>query len=112
MHTGEILKSLGGASAVAKALGLSLQAVSNWSMRDAIASEHRVAIWRLAMAKNVEWAPPGAEGLVLASAAEQSRSEREVLASFRSTDEQDREMILRFAKALRREAPALLEAAE
>lgn len=112
MHTGEILKALGGPSAVAKALGLSLPAVSNWTMRNAIASEHHIAIWRLAMTKNVDWAPPGAEGLVLAPAAEHSRSEREVLDAFRSIDEQGRELILRLVRSLRGDARSQPEAAE
>jgi lambda repressor-like predicted transcriptional regulator len=38
--------------------------------------------------------------------------EREVIEGFRSTDDQGREMILRFVRSLRSEAPAQREAAE
>lgn len=112
MQTGVVIKALGGPTAIAKMLGLSVPAVGNWTMRDEIPREHHLALWRLAMAKNVAWTPPDAVGLVLVPEAEQPPPERELVAAFRSIDEQGREMILRLVRSLRSDARVQREAAE
>lgn len=63
----ELIRQLGGPTRVAARCGVSVSAVTNWSARDRIASDHVVAIWRQAHESGVEWAPPGAEDLSLAA---------------------------------------------
>jgi hypothetical protein len=60
-----VIKALGGPSYIASQLGLTVPAVSNWSLRDAIPGKHQLAVWRLARAAGVDWTPPAADGLVL-----------------------------------------------
>jgi hypothetical protein len=68
MRVRALIKALGGPTAVAEELGLRVATVGNWSLRDAIAPEHHIAVWRLASARGVAWTPPDGEGLVLAPA--------------------------------------------
>jgi hypothetical protein len=68
MDTGELIEALGGPTVVAADLGFRIARVGNWTMRGAIPREHHLAVWRVAMRKNVAWTPPDADGLVLAPA--------------------------------------------
>lgn len=63
----ELVRQLGGATAIAHQLGVSAQAVTNW-YRDGIPRRHHLALWQLAQAKGLAWRPPGTEGLTLAPA--------------------------------------------
>lgn len=65
MDVRELVKRLGGASRVAERCGVTPPAVSNWCARGAVASEHHLAVWQLAVEAGVDWRPPGAEGLSL-----------------------------------------------
>jgi hypothetical protein len=65
MRIGRLIKALGGPTVVAAELGMRISTVGNWTMRDAIPGEHHIAVWRLAIAKKVDWTPPTAVGLVL-----------------------------------------------
>lgn len=71
----ELLKRLGGASAVAGRCGVSPSAVSNWGSRGEIAAEHWITIWRMAQEADLDWTPPGAEGLTLAPRAPEATAE-------------------------------------
>lgn len=66
MRIRELIKALGGPTAVAEELGERIATVGNWSLRDAIPREHHIAVWRIAQRKDVAWTPPDAKGLVLA----------------------------------------------
>lgn len=61
----EIVRALGGPSAVAAELHLGVSAVSNWSKREAIPREHHLRLWRLAQERGIDWTPPDATGLNL-----------------------------------------------
>ena len=68
MTVRELIKALGGPQAVAGALGIKPQAVSNWYDRG-VAAQHRMAVWRLAAEKDLDWRPEGADGLSVGRAA-------------------------------------------
>jgi len=61
MTVRELVRALGGNSAVAEALGLSAQAVTNMQARDVVPARHHIRLWNIAREKGVAWAPPGAE---------------------------------------------------
>jgi hypothetical protein len=61
----ELIERLGGATAVATACNLPPVTVRMWAVRDRVAAEYHIAVWRLAEAAGVAWRPPGAEGLRL-----------------------------------------------
>lgn len=75
MRVRALIKALGGPTVVAEALGQRVATVGNWSLRNAIAPEHHIAVWRLATEKGVDWRPPDADGLVLTPSAPNSASE-------------------------------------
>ncbi len=60
-----LIDALGGCTAVGKHCGVSPSAVTNWVMRGSIAAEHRLTVWRLAVAADLDWRPPGSEGVRL-----------------------------------------------
>jgi hypothetical protein len=61
----DLVEQLGGPKAVGKALQLPLGVVANWSYRNQVPTRHHLALWAFAQRKNVDWRPPGAEGLAL-----------------------------------------------
>lgn len=63
MNMQELIRALGGAVAVGRALGLKPNAVSMWISRGDVSAEHRIAVWRMAVEKGVDWEPPGAAEL-------------------------------------------------
>ena len=68
MKIDSLIKGLGGPTAVGHALGLSPQRVHNWIVRDSVPAEHHLAVWRLAIERQIDWKPPGADGLSLVAA--------------------------------------------
>lgn len=54
---------LGGQAEVARRLGVTRAAVSQWVAADAVPVARRIDLWRLAVDGAIEWTPPGAEGL-------------------------------------------------
>ncbi len=67
IHMRDLIRQLGGQSKVASACGVTPSAVNNWALRGRVSSQHALAVWKLAREAGIEWSPPGAEGLVLAS---------------------------------------------
>jgi hypothetical protein len=67
MTTRDLVRDLGGPSAIAQQLGVSAQAVTNW-YRDGIPRRHHLPLWQMAQAKGLTWRPPGMEGVTLAPA--------------------------------------------
>ena len=61
MDQRELIRRLGGPTAVAADLGLRTQAVGNWVMRGSVPREHHLAVWSLALRQGVDWRPPLAE---------------------------------------------------
>ena len=64
----DLIDALGGATAVAGALGLRRNTVNMWKIRQNIPPEYYLPVWKLAIASGVEWAPPQAEGFALVPA--------------------------------------------
>jgi len=54
----ELIEQLGGASAIARELGVTPAAVANWATRDVPGAQH-VAVLVLAVQRGVYWRPPG-----------------------------------------------------
>ena len=65
MSNTEIIRELGGATAVAGLLGLKVSAITMWGTRGRIPAEHWFAVWRLALERGLSWTPPGAEPVVV-----------------------------------------------
>ncbi|CAB4128009.1 hypothetical protein UFOVP99_4 [uncultured Caudovirales phage] len=63
MTVRELIRQLGGAAQVGKALGVSSVAVCNWYTKGLPRSRH-VELWGLCRAKGVAWKPPGADGVL------------------------------------------------
>lgn len=70
MEVSELIVKLGGPTKVARALGITPPAVSNWSADGRVPPIHDVRLWRMATEAGLDWAPPGAEGLALVVKAE------------------------------------------
>jgi hypothetical protein len=60
----DLIKALGGPRSVARAIGASPQAVSNWYKRG-IPAHHHLLLWRMAVGHGIDWHPPGAWGLAV-----------------------------------------------
>lgn len=65
MEVPALISALGGPAKVARALGITTQAVSNWTATNRVPQEREVAVWRMAAEAGLPWTPPGAEGLAL-----------------------------------------------
>jgi hypothetical protein len=65
VSTRDLIQRLGGPGSVARAVGVSAAAVSNWIARDAIPADRHLTLWRLAVQRGVEWTPPAASGFRL-----------------------------------------------
>ena len=62
----QLISDLGGPASVAARLGIGLNAVCNWGLRDRVPHRHHTRLWRLAQEAGLYWRPPGSEGLTLA----------------------------------------------
>jgi len=61
----DLVRALGGPARVSRACGVTLTAVSNWSVRNEIPARHWIVLWRMALAAGLDWCPPGAEDLTI-----------------------------------------------
>ena len=59
----ELVRRLGGATQVGKAIGVSSEAVCNWYTAGIPRSRH-VQLWTLCRARGIAWQPPGADALL------------------------------------------------
>jgi DNA-binding transcriptional regulator YdaS (Cro superfamily) len=55
----ELIQRLGGPGDVARRLGLTAAAVSQWSSADRIPPARLIALWKLARERQIDWTPPG-----------------------------------------------------
>lgn len=60
MDVAELIRALGGPTAVGRRRGVRSQAVSMWIARRVIPAEHHMDLWAMAREKGVDWRPPGA----------------------------------------------------
>lgn len=63
MDPRELIKALGGSTAVGARLGVTSQAVSNALRRNALPADWHLPLWQMALDAGLDWTPPGAEGL-------------------------------------------------
>ena len=70
MLLSSLIETLGGVAAVARACGVTTQAVSNWKAAGAAPAHHHVRLWVMATRAGHPWAPPGADGMRLVLPAE------------------------------------------
>lgn len=63
MDTKALIVALGGNGQVARALGVSSQAISQWISAGAIPAAQQIPLWSLASEAGLDWTPPGAEAL-------------------------------------------------
>ena len=56
----DLIEALGGTFAVADALGVTPQAVTNMKARGTIPARRLLPLWRLARERGVDWSPDGA----------------------------------------------------
>lgn len=57
------MRGLGGAAKVARQLGVTTQAASQWMTADAVPPAHYLPLWRMALEAGLPWEPPGAAEL-------------------------------------------------
>jgi hypothetical protein len=95
--------------ALAARVGTSRQTI--WKLRTGYTRMLPGWAKRIAPHLGVPW-PELVEGAPVGESPDPSLSERELLGAFRSTDEQGREMILRFTRSLRSDTPEERVAAE
>ena len=65
MSLSECIEALGGTAAVARACGVSVQAVSNWRAAGVPPTRHAIRLWAMARRAGLPWRPPGTEGCEL-----------------------------------------------
>ncbi|MBU8543977.1 MULTISPECIES: carph-isopro domain-containing protein [Roseomonadaceae] len=63
MTDADLIDALGGATTCARLLGLARGRVAMWRTRGAIPAEHHLALWRIALEREIGWAPPNADAL-------------------------------------------------
>lgn len=61
----DLMRALGGPTRVARACGVSVQAIGDWQMRGVVPARHWIVLWRMALAAGLDWCPPGAEDLTI-----------------------------------------------
>jgi transcriptional regulator with XRE-family HTH domain len=61
----DCIERLGGTAAVARACGVSVQAVSNWKPAGAVPPRHAMRLWAMAKRAGLPWWPDGMEGFDL-----------------------------------------------
>jgi DNA-binding transcriptional regulator YdaS (Cro superfamily) len=59
----DLMARLGGQAAVARRLGVTRAAVSQWAAANDVPEARRLDVWGLALDADVDWTPPGAEAL-------------------------------------------------
>ena len=59
----DLMARLGGQAAVARHLGVTRAAVSQWVAADDVPEARRIGVWDMALAAGIDWTPPGAEAL-------------------------------------------------
>lgn len=64
------IDALGGTAAVARAFGVSVQAVSNWKAAGVVPPRHALRLWAMARRAELPWRPEGTEGCDLLVAEE------------------------------------------
>lgn len=67
MAVRELIRQLGGATEVARRIGITAAAVSNWSAEEKIPPRHHAALFLLAQERGVPWVPPGFEKIMTAA---------------------------------------------
>jgi hypothetical protein len=68
MDVRTLIHALGGPGVVADEIGTTGKSVSMWGTRGEIPSAFHLSVWKMAIARGVEWTPPGAEGLKIVPA--------------------------------------------
>jgi hypothetical protein len=63
MKVRDLIRALGGGAVVARARGVSPAAVSHWVVADDVPVAHHLALWEMALAAKLPWAPPGADAI-------------------------------------------------
>jgi transcriptional regulator with XRE-family HTH domain len=66
----DCIEGLGGTAAVARACGVSVQAVSNWKASGAVPGRQAMRLWAMAKRAGLPWWPEGMEGFDLVLPAE------------------------------------------
>jgi hypothetical protein len=61
----ECINALGGTTAVARACGVSTQAVTNWKAAGAVPGRHAMRLWAMARRAGLPWWPEGMQGFDL-----------------------------------------------
>lgn len=84
MRTKDLIVALGGPTAVARALGLTASAVTNWQMREEIPRSHSLDIWRIALKAGLDWTPPDATEIEHLLASRRGKSDPSALQSIES----------------------------
>ena len=64
----DLIKFLGGPTIVAREIGSIATTVFSWGAKNKIGRGFHIPLWRMAVAKRIDWRPPEAEGLILADA--------------------------------------------
>jgi transcriptional regulator with XRE-family HTH domain len=84
MAISELITRLGGGAAVAAELGVTPSAVSRWIADGAVPARRTAALLRMARRLDVDWTPPGFEGLSPFPAAPPDLPKREAARTARS----------------------------
>lgn len=63
MMVRDLMARLGGQASVARRLGVTRAAVSQWVAADDVPEARRLDVWGMAVDAGLEWTPPGAEAL-------------------------------------------------
>ena len=65
MNVSDLIDGLGGVVALARACGVTAQAVSNWKAEAQVPARHTILVWTMAKRAGLPWRPPGCDGLDL-----------------------------------------------
>lgn len=65
MTLADLIERLGGTTAVARAVNVTVPAVCNWVARETTPPRHAIALWTMAKRAGLPWRPPGCDGLDL-----------------------------------------------
>lgn len=60
MNTADLIRALGGPTAIARRIGCTTSAVAQWG-RAGIPRDRHLAVWQMALEAGVDWEPPGAD---------------------------------------------------
>lgn len=64
----DVVRQLGGPSAIARVFRVNPEAICNWTARDEVPPSRQLDFWRLCSARGIPWHPPGYENLRLVEA--------------------------------------------